>query len=84
MTMRPLILFMRMGEVILRCSTGWLAGVVHLLGEHDVVARKGAGIRKRILINYGYNFLKKNLVQSNKMFDIPHEKMLKVGMVYEL
>ncbi|CAK9175965.1 unnamed protein product [Ilex paraguariensis] len=62
----------------------WRAGVVHLVGEHDVVAGKGAGIGKRILINYAYNFLKRNIRQSNKVFDIPQEQMLKVGMTYEL
>ncbi|RDX60800.1 Potassium transporter 5, partial [Mucuna pruriens] len=59
-------------------------GVVHLIGESEVIASKGAGIRKRILIDYAYNFLKKNLRQSDKVFDIPHKRMVKVGMTYEL
>jgi len=58
-------------------------GIVHLIGESEVVASKGASIRKRILINYGYNFLK-NLRQTDKVFDIPHKRMVKVGMTYEL
>ncbi|KAL3517464.1 hypothetical protein ACH5RR_020053 [Cinchona calisaya] len=62
----------------------WRAGVVHLVGEHEVIAGKGAGIGKRILIDYAYHFLKRNLRQSNKVFDIPHKRMLKVGMTYEL
>ncbi|KAG6645080.1 potassium transporter 5-like [Carya illinoinensis] len=62
----------------------WRAGVVHLIGENEVVAGKGAGIGKRILIDYAYNFLKRNLRQSDKVFDIPHKRMLKVGMTYEL
>ncbi|KAG8370655.1 hypothetical protein BUALT_Bualt13G0005800 [Buddleja alternifolia] len=62
----------------------WQDGVVHLVGEHEVVAAKGANIGKRVLIDYAYNFLKKNLRQSNKVFDIPHKRMLKVGMTYEL
>ncbi|KAL2535554.1 Potassium transporter 5 [Forsythia ovata] len=62
----------------------WKCGVVHFVGEHDVVASKGAGIGKRIIIDYAYNFLKRNLRQSNKMFDIPQKRMLKVGMTYEL
>ncbi|KAG8371345.1 hypothetical protein BUALT_Bualt13G0078000 [Buddleja alternifolia] len=60
------------------------AGVVHLVGEHEVVAAKGANICKRVLIDYAYNFLTKNLSQSNKVFDIPYRRMLKVGMTYEL
>ncbi|KAJ9187743.1 hypothetical protein P3X46_003165 [Hevea brasiliensis] len=62
----------------------WRAGVVHLIGENDVVAGKGSNIAKRILIDYAYNFLKRNLRQSEKVFDIPQKRMLKVGMTYEL
>ena len=62
----------------------WRAGIVHLVGENEVIARKGAGIGKRILINYAYNFLRKNLRQTDKMFDIPRQRLLKVGMTYEL
>ncbi|GMN38065.1 hypothetical protein TIFTF001_007320 [Ficus carica] len=60
------------------------AGVVHLIGENEVVACKEAGIGKRILIDYAYNFLKNNLRQTDNVFDIPHKRMLKVGMTYEL
>ncbi|XP_006359444.1 potassium transporter 5-like [Solanum tuberosum] len=59
-------------------------GVVHFVGEQDVIAGKGSGIAKRVVINYVYNFLKRNLRQSSKVFDIPHKRMLKVGMIYEL
>ncbi|PIN05370.1 hypothetical protein CDL12_22087 [Handroanthus impetiginosus] len=59
-------------------------GVVHMVGEHEEAAAKGANIGKRVLIDYTYNFLKKNLRQSNKVFDIPQKRMLKVGMTYEL
>ncbi|KAL8055728.1 hypothetical protein ABFX02_04G074400 [Erythranthe guttata] len=62
----------------------WRRGVVHMVGEQEVVAAKGASIVKRVMIDYAYDFLKKNLRQSNKVFDIPHKRMLKVGMTYEL
>ncbi|GMN32514.1 hypothetical protein TIFTF001_041749 [Ficus carica] len=62
----------------------WRAGVVHLIGENDVVASRGSGIAKSILIDYAYTILKKNLRQTDKLFDIPHKRMLKVGMTYEL
>ena len=62
----------------------WCAGVVHLFGENEVIARKGAGLGRRIIIDYAYNFLKRNLRQSDKVFNIPHKRMLKVGMTYEL
>ncbi|GKV04942.1 hypothetical protein SLEP1_g17021 [Rubroshorea leprosula] len=60
------------------------AGIVHLFGENEVIAGKGAGFGKRILIDYMYDFLKKNLRQTDKMFHIPHKRKLKVGMTYEL
>nr|GLL33091.1 potassium transporter 5-like [Ipomoea trifida] len=62
----------------------WRSGVVHFVGEQEVVAGKGAGIANKLLINYVYNFLKRNLRQSYKVFDIPQKRMLKVGMTYEL
>ncbi|KAL6271794.1 hypothetical protein ACE6H2_028705 [Prunus campanulata] len=58
----------------------WSWGVVHLIGENEVTDAKGAGIIERILIDYAYNFLKRNLRQSEKVFDIPHKRMLKVVM----
>ncbi|XP_059439737.1 potassium transporter 5-like [Corylus avellana] len=60
------------------------AGVVHLIGETEVVAGTSSSIGKRIVINYAYNFLKRNLRQTTNVFDIPHKSMLKVGMIYEL
>ncbi|CAN1253344.1 Potassium transporter 5 [Linum perenne] len=60
------------------------AGVIHLMGENEVVAGEGAGVVKRVVIDYAYNFLKKNVRQTEKVFDIPHKRMLKVGMTYEL
>ncbi|GER39850.1 potassium transporter [Striga asiatica] len=42
----------------------WRSAVVHMVGEHEVVAAKGVNIGKRVLIDYAYNLLKKNLRQS--------------------
>ncbi|XP_039005732.1 potassium transporter 5-like [Hibiscus syriacus] len=60
------------------------AGMVHLIGQSEVIASEEAGIMKRILIDYAYNLLKRNLRQSETVFNIPHKRMLKVGMTYEL
>lgn len=59
-------------------------GVVHLLGENDVVASKGGSVWKRVLVDYAYNYLKRNLRQSDKVLDVPHKRLLKVGMTYEI
>ncbi|KAL5762622.1 hypothetical protein ACOSP7_018886 [Xanthoceras sorbifolium] len=63
----------------------WQAGVVHLIGESEVVAAEGAGIGTWVMINYAYNFMKRNLRQYDKVFyHIPRKRMLKAGMTYEL
>ncbi|CAL9006952.1 unnamed protein product [Prunus brigantina] len=50
------------------------------------IAEKEAGMVKRIVIeiDYAYSFWKSNLRQSEKVFDIPYKRILKVGMIYEL
>ena len=60
------------------------AGIVHLIGETEVIAGKGSRLGKKVLINVGYNILKRNLRQTDKVIDIPHKRLLKVGMIYEL
>ena len=62
----------------------WQARVIHLIGESEVIANNEAGLRKRILIDYAYNLQKNNLRKSEKVFDIPHNCMLKVGMAYKI
>ncbi|KAG9443741.1 hypothetical protein H6P81_015081 [Aristolochia fimbriata] len=62
----------------------WKTGVVHLFGENEVVAAKGSNLGKKIMINYGYNILRKNLRQRDEVLNIPHKRLLKVGMTYEL
>ncbi|PPS05044.1 hypothetical protein GOBAR_AA15624 [Gossypium barbadense] len=60
------------------------AGIVHMIGESEVIAKKEANIMKRMVIDHAYNFLKRNVRKREKVFDIPHERMLKVGMTYQL
>nr|GEY31701.1 potassium transporter 19-like [Tanacetum cinerariifolium] len=57
-----------------RASQG---GIVHLVGEHEIVSRMGSTIWKRFLIDYAYDFIKKNLRQSYYVFEIPQKRMLK-------
>ncbi|KAL5762620.1 hypothetical protein ACOSP7_018884 [Xanthoceras sorbifolium] len=73
-----------MAREIERVDRAWQDGVVHLLGENEVVAAEEAGMSKRLMIDYAYNYVKKNLRQHDKVFDhIPHKNMLKVGMTHE-
>ncbi|XP_010921778.1 potassium transporter 5 [Elaeis guineensis] len=62
----------------------WKNGVVHLLGENEVVAARGAGLWKRFLIDNAYGILKRNTRQQDEVFTIPRRRLLKVGMTIEL
>lgn len=59
-------------------------GVVYLLGEAEVVAEQQSSMLKKMAVNYAYNFLKKNSRQGEKVMAIPHTKLLRVGMTYEI
>lgn len=65
-------------------DNAWRSGVVHMMGESEVMACKGSGVGKRIIIDVAFNVLKRNLRQTDKMFNIPRRRLLKVGMTYEL
>ncbi|KAL6637359.1 hypothetical protein ACP70R_024931 [Stipagrostis hirtigluma subsp. patula] len=59
-------------------------GVVYILGESEVVAKPHSSLLKKIVVNYIYSFLRKNFMQGEKMLSIPHGKLLKVGISYEI
>ncbi|CAO2841912.1 unnamed protein product [Amaranthus hypochondriacus] len=59
-------------------------GVVHMMGESEVIAGKESNYIKKLSINYGYNFLKRNVRRKDEVFGIPRTRLLKVGMTYEL
>ncbi|ESQ56215.1 hypothetical protein EUTSA_v10024451mg [Eutrema salsugineum] len=58
------------------------SGVVHILGNIVVKARKGSSLPKKIAINYVYAFLKKICRGNNAIFNVPHESLLNVGQVF--
>ncbi|KAI3833873.1 hypothetical protein MKW92_023768 [Papaver armeniacum] len=57
-------------------------GVVYLLGETEVVAEENSSMSKRVVVNYLYHFLRKNLRESDKLLSIPNRKLLKVGYTF--
>uniref|UniRef100_M8CUN8 Potassium transporter n=1 Tax=Aegilops tauschii TaxID=37682 RepID=M8CUN8_AEGTA len=59
-------------------------GVVYLMGEAEVAAAPGSSVLKRIVVNYVYTFLRKNLSESHKALSIPKDQLLKVGITYEI
>lgn len=58
------------------------AGIVYILGNNVVKARKDAGFFKKLAINYIYTFLRRLSRDSRVVLNIPHECLLQVGMVY--
>ncbi|XP_023904259.1 potassium transporter 5-like isoform X1 [Quercus suber] len=58
--------------------------IVHLIGENEVMASKGSSLLKKLAINYAYNWLKRCVRQADEVFMIPRNRLLKVGMTYEV
>ncbi|KHF99567.1 Potassium transporter 11 -like protein [Gossypium arboreum] len=65
-------------EFLNRCRE---AGVVHILGNTMVRARKDARFYKRIAIDYIYAFLRKICRENSAIFNVPHESLLNVGQI---
>ncbi|WVZ21452.1 hypothetical protein V8G54_008774 [Vigna mungo] len=59
-------------------------GVVYMLAEAEVVAHPNSSIINKIIVNYVYSFFRKNFRQGQSSMAIPHKRLLKVGMTYEI
>ncbi|KAF8101322.1 hypothetical protein N665_0206s0004 [Sinapis alba] len=57
-------------------------GVVHIMGNTMVKARKGSLLPKKIAIDYVYRFLAKMCRANSAILHVPHETLLNVGQVY--
>ncbi|XP_044509132.1 potassium transporter 11-like isoform X2 [Mangifera indica] len=57
------------------------AGVVYILGNTVVRARRESKFCKKIAINYIYAFLRKICRQNSVLFNVPHETLLNVGQI---
>lgn len=66
-------------EFLNRCRD---AGVVHILGNTIVRARRDSGIIKKISVDYLYAFMRRICRENSVMFNIPHESLLNVGQIY--
>ncbi|XP_073058431.1 potassium transporter 10-like [Primulina eburnea] len=58
------------------------SGVVHILGNTVVRARRESMIPKKIAIDYIYAFLRKICRENSVIFNVPHESLLNVGQVF--
>ncbi|XAR59402.1 hypothetical protein NMG60_11015228 [Bertholletia excelsa] len=58
------------------------AGVVHILGNTIVRARRNSKFYKKIAVDYIYAFLRKICRENSVIFNVPHESLLNVGQVF--
>lgn len=58
------------------------AGVAYVMGHSYVKARKSSSWLKKLIIDIGYSFLRKNCRGPAVALNIPHISLIEVGMVY--
>ncbi|TKY63251.1 Potassium transporter 8 [Spatholobus suberectus] len=60
------------------------AGMAFIMGHSYVKAKRGSSWIKKVVINYGYDFLRRNSRASTYALSIPHASILEVGMIYHV
>lgn len=58
------------------------AGVVHILGNTVIRARRESKFYKKIAVDYIYAFLRKICRENSVIFNVPHESLLNVGQIF--
>ncbi|KAK7267121.1 hypothetical protein RIF29_19785 [Crotalaria pallida] len=58
------------------------AGVAYIMGHSYVKARKSSSFLKKLVIDIGYSFLRKNCRSPAVALHIPHISLVEVGMIY--
>ncbi|KAG6735167.1 hypothetical protein I3842_01G308200 [Carya illinoinensis] len=62
--------------------TAQQAGTAFILGHSHVRAKQGSSVLKRVAIDFGYNFLRRNCRGADVALKVPPVSLLEVGMVY--
>ncbi|KAJ8758984.1 hypothetical protein K2173_003222 [Erythroxylum novogranatense] len=60
------------------------AGIAYILGHSYMRAKQGSSMIKKLVINYGYEFLRRNSRPPTHALTVPHASSLEVGMVYNV
>ncbi|KAJ6890748.1 hypothetical protein NC651_024299 [Populus alba x Populus x berolinensis] len=60
------------------------AGIAYILGHCYVRAKQGSSMLKKLVVNYGYEFLRRNSRAPAYTLSVPHASTLEVGMVYRV
>ncbi|KAF5752190.1 potassium transporter 19-like [Tripterygium wilfordii] len=58
--------------------------VTYLMGEGEMRASKNSSLWKKMMIDYGYNWLSRCVRQPDEVFMLPRQRLLKVGLTYEV
>ncbi|GMI97544.1 ARABIDOPSIS THALIANA HIGH AFFINITY K+ TRANSPORTER 5, high affinity K+ transporter 5 [Hibiscus trionum] len=59
-------------------------GIIYLLGETKVMAKQNASMFKKVIVDYIYTFLRNNFRQGETEMMVPHTRLLRVGMTFEI
>lgn len=60
------------------------AGMAFIVGHSYVRAKKGSSFFRRVVIDFGYDFLRRNSRGPRSAVSIPRTSMLEVGMIYHV
>jgi KUP system potassium uptake protein len=71
-------------EELLELMEARESGIAYILGESYMKAKQGSSMIKKLVINYGYEFLRRNSRATTYAFSLPHASTLEVGMVYNV
>ncbi|KAK4778088.1 hypothetical protein SAY87_018275 [Trapa incisa] len=72
----------RLLEEVEDLLTARQSGTAFIIGHSHVKAKQGSSIFKRLTINFGYNFLRRNCRGPDVALKVPPVSLLEVGMVY--
>lgn len=60
------------------------AGIAYILGHSYVRAKQGSSFLKKVVINFGYDFLTRSSRPPAYALTVPHASTIEVGMVYHV
>lgn len=69
-------------EELLQLIQAKEAGVAYIMGHSYVKARRSSSYLKKLVIDIGYSFLRKNCRGPAVALHIPHISLIEVGMIY--
>ncbi|KAL1189850.1 Potassium transporter 6 [Cardamine amara subsp. amara] len=71
-------------EELMELSEAREGGVAYIMGNVYMKASQGSGLIKRLAINVGYEFLRRNTRGPRTALTSPHASTLEVGMIYHV